>query len=296
MAAGNFDGMHRGHRALVDLTARRAAELDFQSAVLSFEPHPLSVLRGIPVRRLGGVREKIRQMSGVSILFLLRFTKEFAMRSGAEFADLLFGELGVRYLAVGENFRFGRGREGGAGLLRERAGECGAEVEVAPLLSEGGEPISSGRIRESLRRGDFAGAGRLLGAPWILSGRVVRGRGLGRRLGYPTANLRLGFTPVCGGIFAAAACVGGVVYPAAVSIGVNPAVDSGGILRTEAHLLGYVGDLYGRRMGLRLLRKLREESDFRSCVELRAAIESDVAEVRRLWELDGSAGGYFSAC
>ncbi|MBE8158993.1 MAG: bifunctional riboflavin kinase/FAD synthetase, partial [Betaproteobacteria bacterium] len=200
LTVGNFDGMHKGHRALVDLIVRRAAGRGWKSGVLSFEPHPLAVLRGFPVRRIGGVREKINQLSAVNILFLLRFTKNLSMQSGAEFASLIFDRLGVRYLAVGENFRFGRGRAGDISLLRAEGKRRGAEVESAPLRTENGAPISSGRIRESLRMGNFAEAEILLGRPWTISGRVGWGRGFGQKIGYPTANLMLHFTPVCEGI------------------------------------------------------------------------------------------------
>ena len=295
LSAGNFDGMHRGHRALLALPARQAARCGWETAVLSFEPHPLAVLGDFPVRRIGGVREKIKQVSGVNTLFLLRFTKSFSRQSGSEFASLIFDRLNVRYLAVGENFRFGRGREGNVSLLREEGKRRGAEVESAPLQTADGAPISSGRIRENLRLGDFSAAESLLGRPWTISGRVGRGRGLGQKIGFPTANLHLHFMPVCEGIFFAAARVGEKIIPAAVSIGKNPTVNSGGILKTEAHLIGFSGDLYGRRLTLRLLHKLRDEQKFSGEEELRAAIAGDVLESRRQWAEDKTAAAVFPA-
>ncbi|MGI9306363.1 MAG: riboflavin biosynthesis protein RibF, partial [Gammaproteobacteria bacterium] len=280
---GNFDGMHRGHRALADLICRRAAESGLESGALSFAPHPLAVLRGLPVRQIGGMREKIQHISIVNILFLLRFTKEFSRQSSAEFSAMIFDRLHVRHLAVGENFRFGRGREGDAELLQREGKRRGAAVEAVSLQADNGAPISSGRIRESLRRGDFGEAAALLGRPWTLSGRVVRGAGRGREIGFPTANLRLRFMPVCEGIFAAAARVDGAIFPAAVSIGKNPTIGAPQCLQTEAHIIGFRGDLYGRRLTLRPLRKLREEEKFTGMRELQSAIAADVAQTEKWW-------------
>ncbi|MGI9297867.1 MAG: riboflavin biosynthesis protein RibF [Gammaproteobacteria bacterium] len=288
LCVGNFDGVHRGHRTLADLVRRRAADDNLQSAVLSFEPHPLAVLGGKPVRRLGGAGEKITYLSDINILYLLRFTKQFSSQSAEEFAALLFSRLRAKYVAAGENFRFGRGRRGDLSLLRREGKRYGAEVAGVPLQTIDGAAISSGRIRECLRRGDFTAAAALLGRPWILRGRVIRGRGLGRTLGYPTANLNLHFLPVCEGIFVAAAFLDGKILPAALSIGGNPTV-GGGELRAEAFLPDFSGDLYGRRLVVRPLHKLRDEQKFADTAELRAAMAADVSQVREWWKKNAAA-------
>ena len=283
LTVGNFDGMHRGHRALAGLAISRARRDNWTAAALTFEPHPLAALSGKPVRRLGGVREKILHFARLNfdIAHLLRFNRQTASIPAADFADFLFDRLGARYLAVGENFRFGRGREGDAAMLEKCGRRFGAEVAVLPLQTENGTPISSGRVRESLREGDFAAAENLLGRPWRMGGKVIHGRGLGRQLGFATANLRPGFIPVCEGIFAAAAAADGRVFPAAVSIGCNPTVSEETTLRVEAHLLDFGGDnLYGRRVSLQLVRKLREEKKYESQAALRQAVAADIAQTR----------------
>ena len=289
LCIGNFDGVHLGHRLLADKILRRAADDNLQSAALSFEPHPLSVLTQKPIRRIGGASDKMYDLSDINILYLLRFTKAFAAQSAEDFAELVFSRLRARYVVVGENFRFGSGRRGDISLLRRQGAKVGAEVEGAPLLVSGGGAISSGRIRECLRRGDFAAAAELLGRPWVLRGRVIRGRGLGRTLGYPTANLNVHFAPVCEGIFIAAAMLDGETLPAALSIGGNPTVGGGGDLRVEAFLPDFAGDLYGRRLTIRPLHKLRDEEKFADLAALRAAMDSDVARLREWWAINGKS-------
>ncbi len=291
LCIGNFDGVHRGHRMLVERVLRRAADDSLKSAVLSFEPHPLSVLRGEVLRRIGGASDKIYYLSDINRLYLLRFTKNFSMQTAAQFADLVFARLNARYVAVGENFRFGRGRLGDLSLLRRTGERYGATVEGVPLRSDNGGAISSGRIRDCLRDGDFAAAAALLGHPWTLRGRVVRGRGLGRTLGYPTANLNLHFIPVCEGIFVAAALLDGKVIPAALSIGINPTVDGGGGVRAEAFLLDFAGDLYGKRLEIQPLHKLRDEIKFAGMDDLRAAMANDVSQLREWWRQNGGSFG-----
>lgn len=273
---------------LADLVRRRAADENLQSAVLSFEPHPMTVLGEKPVRRLGGAGEKIYYLSDINILYLLRFTKDFSRQSAEEFAELLFARLRAKYVAAGENFRFGRGRRGDLSLLRREGKKYGAEVAGVPLQTIDGAAISSGRIRECLRRGDFAAAAELLGRPWVLRGRVIRGRGLGRTFGYPTANLNLHFLPVCEGIFIAAALLDGKVFPAALSIGENPTV-GGRELRAETFLPDFSGDLYGRRLVVRPLCKLRDEKKFADTTELRAAMAADISQVREWWRKNGDS-------
>ena len=285
LAVGNFDGMHRGHRLLIRHVLQYARNHRLSSAVMTFEPHPLEIISGKPVRRLGGIREKaavLRELD-VQFLYLLRFTKTFSKLSGEAFAEMVFAQFGAKYVAVGENFRFGQGRGGNVQLLRELGDKYGAVVSGVPLETAEESPISSGRIRECLRNGDFHGAAELLGESWELSGKVVRGRGFGRDLGYPTANLNLRFVPVCGGIFAAVAKIDGRIVPAAVSIGRNPTV-GGERMTTEAHLLDFDGDLYGRRLVIRPCLKLREEKTFADIDKLRSAIDDDVKQTRRWWE------------
>ena len=288
LAIGNFDGCHLGHRALLQQNRQAAIAGGLRCAVLTFEPHPLAVLRpGVQVRRLGGVRDKIVQLAscGVDLLYPVRFNKQLAATSASAFCHILFADLRAKVVMVGENFRFGKGRLGDVELLRRIAKTFGAQVQTAPLLQVGGAVVSSGRIRAAIEDGNFDQAEVLLGRQWQMGGRVVRGAGLGAALGFATANLHLSFVPPCRGIFA------GWVYDeldcrfrqmAAVSIGVNPTILADGKLSVEAHLLGFDGDLYGRRLVVRLCRKLRDEKQYADNAALQSAIGEDVCAVRRI--------------
>ncbi len=289
LAVGNFDGCHIGHRELLRQARRAAAGLPF--AALTFEPHPLAVLRpGLQVRRLGGVRDKIVLLAacGVDILYLARFDKKMAETAAEAFCRLLFDGIGAKVVMVGDNFRFGKERRGDIDMLRRIGEKYGAKVLAAKLLEAGGAVVSSGRIRAAIAKSDFDEAEMLLGKPWLISGRVVRGKGLGAALGFPTANIHAGFLPPCCGIFAAVAYDNDDINKsafrraAAVSIGVNPTTDGGGRISIEAHLPGFCGDLYGRRMVLRLCRKLRDEQHYESQSALKKAIGEDVRAVQNI--------------
>ena len=257
---------------------------------MTFEPHPRAFFRpDAPGDRICGAADKLRLLkeSGVSSTFVVRFNRSLAGTSAGDFASALLDGLGVRRIAVGENFRFGKNRLGDCDLLRSECDKRGAEFVSLPLAKLNGVAVSSGRVRDALLRGDFAAAAELLGRAWTMRGRVVRGAGYGRRLGFPTANLFLPFSPPVRGVFAAWACIGdaggdeaqssGEWIPAAVSVGVNPSVAGCGGLKTEAHLPGFAGDLYGRRLTLRPVARLRDEAKYESEAALREAIAGDVS-------------------
>lgn len=296
LTIGNFDGVHLGHCHLIEQVRQAAAATAaatataLKTAVMTFEPHPLTVLRPAqPLARLGSGGDKIRQLraQGVEILFMPRFNRRLAALPAQEFADILFSRLQTRHLLVGENFRFGKGGQGDFALLQDAAARAGARATAVPLLDIAGAPVSSGRVRACLQEGDFSGAETLLGAPWTLRGRVRRGAGRGREWGFPTANLAISFNPPLRGIFAARAEIdgGGDTCPtaaAAVSIGVNPTVSQDNIVRVEAHLLDFSADIYGKTLRLHLLHKLRDERHYDSTAALREAIADDVQATRRL--------------
>lgn len=302
LAIGNFDGCHAGHRALLRQTRQAAADAGLPFAVLTFEPHPLAVLRpGCLVRRIGGARDKMMKLAGcgVNLLYLARFDNKMAATSAEAFCRLLFDAraIGAKVVAVGDNFRFGKGRAGDVNMLRRIAEGYGAKVLTAALTNKGGAVVSSGRIRAAIAGGEFDDAAALLGNPWLISGRVVRGKGLGASLGFPTANIRAGFVPPCCGIFAAMVYDNADIgksrfcHPAAVSIGANPTVRDDGGISIEAHLPGFGGDLYGRRLVLRLCRKLRDEKHYESRAALTKAIGDDVRAVQQLLSGEISSGG-----
>ena len=286
LGVGNFDGMHTGHRQLIKRLRQEAANARLPTAVLSFEPHPLVVLRPqTPLFRLGSRRDKMEQIAatGVDFLYLARFTQTLAAQTPARFAEILFADMRVRLLVVGVNFRFGCGGGGDVDFLRQAAAVHSAQVLPIKLFTAADGVVSSGRVRDCLRRDDFAAATHLLERPWALNGRVCRGDAFGRKLGFPTANLRLTFVPPCAGVFAARAITAdGKNYAAAVNIGTNLAVKKDGVLRVEAHLLNFSGNLYGTHLSLQLRHKLRDEKNYPNMEALRDAIAADVQEVRRL--------------
>ena len=286
LTIGNFDGMHIGHQSLLQKLSETSG---CARAVMSFEPHPLTVLKPKKnFHRLYDFREKCRQCEkfGIDFLYLIRFNKALSELSDNEFNHILFDKMQVKHLLVGENFRYGAGGRGDFNALQAAAQAVGATVQAPPLMSCGGQGVSSGRGRAALADADFAQAAQLLGRQWSVSGRVIAGDGRGRQWGYPTANLRLNFNLPCRGIFAAYAFVGGQRHRAAVSIGSNPTLNTGGGLRVEAFLLDFDSDIYRRRLRLELRHKLREEKAFASTQALIDGIAGEVKMTEQLLSND----------
>jgi len=271
LAIGTFDGVHIGHREVI-----RSAR-----TVVTFEPHPATVVapeHAPPLLTPLAVKADLIAALGVEELVVVRFDAAFAALDARRFVDeVLVERLDAREVSVGENFRFGARALGDAALL---AADGRFAAHVVPLREEGGEIVSSSRIRSLVALGDVALAARLLGDPFEMRGTVVGGDRRGRELGFPTANL----DPVPGlchpghGVYAALA--NGV--PAAVSIGVRPTFGSGRAELIEAHLIDWTGDLYGRELSLRFLERLRGERRFESVEELIAVMNDDIARARAI--------------
>ncbi len=285
---GNFDGVHRGHRAMIERLRRQAAALGVPATVVTFEPQPTEWLfpdRAPP--RLTGLREKLRRLAGTGVdaVLVLRFDRHLAALEPEAFAGELIGErLGARYVLVGDDFRFGHKRRGDLRLLQSAGERYGYRAEpMETVTCPGQERISSTRIREALRAGRFEEASRLLGEPYRVPGRVVGGDAMGRRLGWPTANLRLSphRTPLDGIYAGWVHGVGERPWPAAISVGVRPTVD-GRQTVFEAHLIDFEGDLYGRPLVVEPVARLRDEVRFEGLDELAAQIGEDVRAARRV--------------
>jgi riboflavin kinase/FMN adenylyltransferase len=291
VAIGVFDGLHLGHRAILDAALARARGAGARCVVMSFDPHPDVVLaRGDfrsppPLTPLG---EKHRRLAvlGVDMFDVLPFTRELAALEPEAFVDRhLVAPHAPFALVVGEGFALGRGRAGTVERLRTIGATRGFEVEAVPLVMMDGAPVSSTRIRADLAAGRVAEAARLLGRRYALEGLVVTGDRRGRELGYPTANLRLHEDRVvpADGIYAVLARLtgDGTPLPAAMSIGLRPTFD--GALRTlEVHLLDWSGDLVGRTLEVEFVAWLRPELRFESAEALVAAMDRDVIETRRV--------------
>ncbi len=290
LTIGNFDGVHRGHRAVIERLRERAKALGVPSTVMVFEPQPQEFFAPTAaVPRLTRIRDKVEALAnaGVDRVFCLRFDARQAAMSAAEFIErIVVAGLGARFVVVGDDFRFGKGRAGDVALLRAAGARFGFEVAAMDTFAVAGGRVSSTRIREALANGDMDAARDMLGRPYRISGHVGHGSKLGRQLGVPTINLALGRRAAAlNGIFAVE--VDGVVagrrWPGAASLGVRPTVHEGRpgtrpLL--EVHLLDFEGDLYGRLVGVDFLHRLREEKKFESLDALRKAIENDIHETR----------------
>lgn len=284
---GAFDGLHLGHRALVRHAVARARALDVSAIAVSFEPLPREFFAAgakpprlmLPRARIEGLRDL-----GADGIGLLRFDARLAAMSAENFVrDVLVGRLAAREVWVGPEFRFGHKRGGDMATLRRLGSHLDFEAgEIAPVLLDG-ERVSSTRIRQALGDGDFASAARLLGHPYAISGHVVHGKQLGRTLGFPTANLRFGGkTPAFFGVHAAwVHGIGATPLPAVTSFGTRPTVDGIEPL-LEAHLFDFDGDLYGRRIEVEFVAKLRDEEKFPDLPALVAQMHRDATQARAI--------------
>lgn len=285
IAIGSFDGVHRGHAAIVERLRDEGARRGLRSAVLTFEPLPREFFSPADApARLTSTRERLEALAGLGldIACVQRFDARFAALAPAEFERRLSDAHGARLVLVGEDFRYGAGRRGDCASLEAAGKRHGFEVEVLPTVVEDGERVSSTRVRAALAAGDLEGAGRMLGRRYAICGRVVHGAKRGRSLGFPTANVRLGRPkPALRGIFAVR-CFGAATrgLEGVASLGINPAVTSGGRSTLEAFLFDFSGDLYGRRLCIEFHEKLRDEAHFASLDELAAQIRRDCDAAR----------------
>jgi riboflavin kinase / FMN adenylyltransferase len=293
VAIGNFDGVHRGHQALLAEARARAAARGGASAVLTFTPHPARLLapdRAPPLIMSLDRRLELIADAGIELAIVEPFTRAFAATSAEDFVvDVLARDLGARDAVVGYDFRFGRGRSGDTKRLGELGAPLGVDVSVIPPVTVGSGTCTSTKVRDLVATGHAADAAALLGRPFEIEGRVVRGAGRGRRLGFPTANVAPDgeLSPLIG-IYAARARVldgGGSakLHLAALSVGRNPTFADGNAnspVTIEAYLLDFDDDLYGRRVRIEVGERLRDEQRFDSVGALVAQIETDVARVR----------------
>ena len=284
LALGSFDGLHAGHRNVI-----RHAVGDDRGVptVVSFWPHPREVLSGETRLRLDLPSEKLDLLAplGIEQLVLVPFTKDLARLSAEAFVDqVLIDTLEARRIAVGTNFRFGHNREGDAALLQELGSKRGIEVRLVPIVTDQGGRMSSSRIRSALETGDLDTAQLLLGRPYRFQGRVVRGRGLGRELGWPTANLQVDgrkFLPALG-VYAAWAQIDGQDerLPAVMNLGPQPTVDPTSPSAVEVHLLDRTIDLENRLIRVQPVKRLRGQKKFSGLDALSQQIGLDAEQAR----------------
>jgi riboflavin kinase / FMN adenylyltransferase len=283
LTIGTFDGVHRGHQAMLSRLVEAAEDLALVPAVLTFEPHPREFFfRETAPARLLSLRGRLERFaaSGVARTFVARFDAVLAALTPKAFVDdVLIRRLDARWVLVGEDFRFGKGRAGDIDSLRKAASSF--SVEVMRTVGVGGERASSSAIRGALAAGDLARAASLLGRSFTMAGRVSHGERVGRRLGFPTANLRVNHKPPLTGVYAVRVHgLGSSPRQGVASLGVRPTVTESGEPLLEVFILDFDESIYGRRVVVEFLYKLREEERFSDLAALIRQIQVDVAQAR----------------
>jgi len=286
LTVGNFDGVHRGHQALLARVTAAARARGLASAVMTFEPHPREFFapQAAPMR-ISNLRDKLGalQAAGIDRVFIQHFNRRFAQLSAIDFVEsILLTGCDVRWLLVGDDFRFGARRAGDNALLQQYASHGRFELEQMPTFDDGGERISSTAVRTALAAGDLTRAERLLGRPYAISGRVLHGRKLGRSMGFPTLNLRIAHAhPAVHGIFAVRVHgIGREPMRGVASIGLRPTVDQQGRWLLEVHLFDFTREIYGELVNVEFVKKLREEQKYETLDALAAAIRRDAEQAR----------------
>jgi riboflavin kinase/FMN adenylyltransferase len=295
VAVGNFDGVHRGHQALVAAAVARARETGGAAVVLTFDPHPARVLRpdaAPSALTTLAQKEELVTALGIDRLVALAFDARLAALSPEAFAaEVLEGALGAHHVVVGESFRFGHARQGDPRSLQALGARHGFDVQVVPPVLHGGRQVSSSRVREALVAGDVREADELLGRPYAIDGRVGRGDGRGRGLGIPTANLRVEdqLLPARGVYAGRCRTPDGEWRLSVVNVGERPTFGGKG-LQVEAHLVDFDGDLYDAALRLAFHARLRGEERFLSVQALVERIRQDVRAARQLLPPRGGRG------
>ena len=290
LTIGNFDGVHYGHRALLARLKAVAEDKQLLPTVITFEPHPREYFapESAPTR-LSTLREKLELIAdeGIALTYICRFDARFAALSASDFIEkILIGRLRVRHLIIGDDFRFGSGRDGDFAMLREAGMKHGFTVETMDSVVIDGERVSSSAVRSALADGDMEHAERLLGRPYSIDGRVVHGDKIGRSLGFATANIRIKHdNPSLLGVFAVE--VRGLkdgIHRGVANLGVRPSANQVARPLLEVHLFDFSADIYGTHLNVRFLHKLRSEQRFPNFEALKAQIACDVESARHYFK------------
>jgi len=282
---GSFDGVHLGHQAILKQVIDKAAQLGLPSVAMTFEPQPQEFFSGEKApARLMRLREKVHALLefGIDQVVCLQFNRTLRALTAAEFVErVLVQGLGTKHLIVGDDFRFGCDRSGDFTMLLTMGEAYDFEVQDTETLTIDGQRISSTLVRQTLERADFAQAAELLGRPFSIKGRVAYGQQLGRELGFPTANVQLNrYSAPLRGVYAVLVEIDGVEYQGAANVGIRPTL--GDLVKPilEVHLLDFKGDLYGRRIEVEFVAKIRDEEKFTTLDKLVESIQRDVKKIR----------------
>ena len=290
LTIGNFDGVHRGHQALLARVRAASSDLRLEAAVMTFEPHPREFfaeragdLTRAP-RRIANLRDKLQSLAnaGIDRVIVEHFNAHFASITPEEFTQrVLVDGLHVKWLMVGDDFCYGAKRAGNVEMLIEAGKRHGFRVETLPAVTHASERISSSAVRAALAAGDFGHTHQLLGHPYAMSGHVIHGAKLGRTLGFPTLNLRVAHRPALSGIFVVQVHgLGPAPLPAVASLGIRPTVDDSGRVLLEVHVFDYAASCYGQLVRVEFLHKIRDEEKYDDLPTLTAAIARDTEVAR----------------
>ena len=288
VAVGTFDGLHVGHRLIVQTLVETASKKGLKSLILTFDPHPRKVL--FPDRGLNLIlspEEKVEVLSttGIDYLVVHHFDKNFASINSEDFMNkVMVGKLGMRHLVSGFNNHFGCDRMGDVEVLQQYGRRFGFEVSRLDAAMLNGISASSTSVRNALMEGDVTSAASILGYSYYISGTVVHGRHIGTQIGFPTANIK----PDCAdklipkaGVYAASVQVEGNLFQSVVNIGENPTISDSNNTTIEAYILDFDGDIYGKNVRVYLYRRIRDQKKFSNLEQLALAIENDIAEVKK---------------
>lgn len=288
LTIGNYDGLHLGHRRIIERIKLKAREQKGTSMLMTFHPHPLTILK--PEKFVGlitplHVKRRLIEEAGVDVLFIVPFTDEFHLINPELFVDsLLMEKLGIKGLIVGYDFKFGKGGKGNVEYLTSKSTEYGFFFEIQAAITLDGEKVGSNRIRKMIQDGDVRKAAAHLGRPYMIEGTVIKGDGRGRTIGFPTINLKSDFPLIPKrGVYISMVEIDGKKFSAVTNIGYNPTFDGQG-LTIETYILDFSQDLYGREIALYFLNRIRDEVKFSSVDELKSGIWKDVETAREYFK------------
>ena len=288
LTIGNYDGIHLGHRTIIEVVRMKAAELGGTTMLMTFNPHPLQILKpekGLPSIAPLEEKKALIEETGIDVLFIVPFTPAFSQIGAEDFVkDILVRRLGIKGLVIGYDFAFGKGGGGKPETLARLAQSCGFFLEVVEPVTIDGEKVGSNRIRKLVREGDLERANAFLGRPYEIKGDVVKGRGRGRQIGFPTINLRTDFALIPKqGVYISEVQWQGKRYPSVTNIGYSPTFGENEF-SIETYLLDFKGEAYGEKVSVLFLHRLRDEMKFGSVEELKTRIGADVQTAREYFE------------
>ena len=284
LTIGNYDGLHLGHRKIIERVEIKARENKGTSMLMTFHPHPLTILK--PDRFIGlitplPVKRRLIEEAGIDVMFIIPFTDEFHLFSPERFVEnILVQKLGIKGLIVGYDFKFGKGGKGNVKYLAAKSTQYGFFFDIQEAITLDNEKVGSNRIRRMIQEGDVKKAGLHLGRPYMIGGTVMAGDGRGRTIGFPTINLQTEFPLIPGrGVYVSSVEIGGKRLPAVTNIGFNPTFD-GQSLTIETYIMDFSQDLYNQKVALYFLDRIRDEVKFSSVDELKDRIRKDVEIAR----------------